>query len=128
MGISRISRKNDVGPAGIAPSAAPEPRTQSTKRIWGKILRVIVRDNNVDQALKVLKRKVQREGVFRQMKRRRFYEKPSERLAREKSEGIRRMRKLKRKQAQREGLVAAPRKKEPLAKKATRHQSSTPQR
>jgi len=87
-----------------------------------------VRDNNVDQALKVLKRKVQREGVFRQMKRRRFYEKPSERLAREKSEGIRRMRKLKRKQAQREGLVAAPRKKEPLAKKATRHQSSTPQR
>ena len=91
-------------------------------------MQVFVRDNNVDQALKVLKRKMQREGVFREMKRRRFYEKPSERLAREKSEGIRRMRKLKRKQAQREGLIAAPRKKQPIAKKATRHRSSTPQR
>ena len=91
-------------------------------------MQVLVRDNNVDQALKVLKRKMQREGVFREMKRRRFYEKPSERLAREKSEGVRRMRKLKRKQAQREGLIAAPRKKEPIAKKATRHRSSTTQR
>ena len=51
-------------------------------------MQVFVRDNNVDQALKVLKRKMQREGVFREMKRRRFYEKPSERLAREKSEGF----------------------------------------
>jgi small subunit ribosomal protein S21 len=74
-------------------------------------LQVFVRDNNVDQALKVLKRRLQREGVFREMKRRRFYEKPSERSAREKSEAIRRMRKLKRKQAQREGLLPAPKKK-----------------
>jgi small subunit ribosomal protein S21 len=59
---------------------------------------------------------MQREGVFREMKRRRFYEKPSERLAREKSEGIRRIRKLKRKQAQREGLIAVPHKKEPASK------------
>ena len=49
-------------------------------------MQVLVRDNNVDQALKVLKRKMQREGVFREMKRRRFYEKPSEKTAREKSE------------------------------------------
>jgi small subunit ribosomal protein S21 len=74
-------------------------------------LQVFVRDNNVDQALKVLKRRLQREGVFREMKRKRFYEKPSERSAREKSEAIRRIRKLKRKQAQREGLIAAPKKK-----------------
>ena len=88
-------------------------------------MRVFVRDNNVDQALKMLKRKMQREGVFREMKRRRFYEKPSERLTREKSEGIRRMRKLKRKQAQREGLIAIPRKKEPATKKTTGHRSTT---
>jgi small subunit ribosomal protein S21 len=88
-------------------------------------LQVFVRDNNVDQALKVLKRKMQREGVFREMRRRRFYEKPSEKLARERSEGIRRMRKLKRKQAQREGLIAAPRKKEPVAKSTIRHRSAT---
>jgi small subunit ribosomal protein S21 len=74
-------------------------------------LQVFVRDNNVDQALKVLKRRMQREGVFREMKRRRFYEKPSERTTREKSEAIRRVRKLKRKQAQREGLAPAPKKK-----------------
>ncbi len=42
-------------------------------------MQVLVRDNNVDQALKVLKRKMQREGVFREMRLRRQYEKPSER-------------------------------------------------
>jgi len=71
-------------------------------------LQVIVRDNNVDQALRVLKKKMQREGVFREMKRRRFYEKPSDRAAREKSEAVRRRRKLARKQAIRDGLIAAP--------------------
>jgi small subunit ribosomal protein S21 len=81
------------------------------------LLQVFVRDNNVDQALRALKKKMQREGVFREMKRRRFYEKPSEKTAREKSEAIRRARKLARKQAQREGLIAAPRKKEPGAGK-----------
>ena len=66
-------------------------------------MQIYVRDNNVEQALKVLKKRMQREGLFREMKRRRFYEKPSERAARERSEAIRRIRKLKRKQAQREG-------------------------
>ena len=74
-------------------------------------LQVLVRDNNVDQALRVLKKKMQREGVFREMKQRRSYEKPSERKTREKSEAIRRARKLARKQAIREGLLAAPPKK-----------------
>jgi small subunit ribosomal protein S21 len=74
-------------------------------------LQVFVRDNNVDQALRVLKKKMQREGVFREMRRRRFYEKPSEQRVREESEAVRRIRKLARKQAQREGLIADPRKK-----------------
>jgi small subunit ribosomal protein S21 len=81
-------------------------------------LRIFVRDNNVDQALRALKRKLQREGVFREMKRRRFYEKPSEMRVREKSEAIRRLRKLARKQAQREGLIADPRKKKAQATRA----------
>lgn len=81
-------------------------------------MQVLVRDNNVDQALRVLKKKMQREGVFREMKQRRFYEKPSERTTREKAEAIRRARKLARKQAQREGLIADPRKKKLLAAKA----------
>jgi small subunit ribosomal protein S21 len=85
------------------------PRPNSRKEYC---LQVFVRDNNVDQALRALKKKLQREGVFREMKRRRFYEKPSERTTREKGEAIRRARKLARKQAQREGLIAAPKKKE----------------
>ncbi len=82
-------------------------------------MQVFVRDNNVDQALRALKKKMQREGVFREMKRRRFYEKPSERTTREKGEAIRRARKLARKQAQREGLIAAPRKKPATAGRGT---------
>ena len=70
-------------------------------------MQVLVRDNNVDQALKVLKKKLQREGVFREMKLHNHYEKPSERRARERAEAVRRARKLARKRAQREGLVAA---------------------
>jgi small subunit ribosomal protein S21 len=76
-----------------------------------KRVQVFVRDNNVDQALRILKRKMQREGVFREMRRRRFYEKPSDKAAREKTEAIRRLRKLARKQAVRDGLIAAPTKK-----------------
>jgi small subunit ribosomal protein S21 len=68
-------------------------------------LQVLVRDNNVDQALKALKKKMQREGLFREMKLRNYYEKPSERRAREKAEAVRRARKLARKRAQREGIL-----------------------
>jgi small subunit ribosomal protein S21 len=74
-------------------------------------LQVLVRDNNIDQALRVLKKKMQREGVFREMKQRRFYEKPSEKATRQKAEAMRRARKLARKQAVREGLIAPPRNK-----------------
>jgi len=68
-------------------------------------VQVLVRDNNVDQALKVLKKKMQREGVFREMKLRGHYEKPSEKRVREKAEAIRRARKLARKKLQREALL-----------------------
>jgi small subunit ribosomal protein S21 len=68
-------------------------------------VQVFVRDNNVDQALKALKRKMQREGIFREMKLHGHYEKPAEKKAREKAEAIRRARKLARKKMQREGLL-----------------------
>ncbi len=73
-------------------------------------MQILVRDNNIDQALRVLKKKLQREGVFREMKARSAYEKPSERRARQKAEAIRRHRKLARKRAQREGLLPSSRK------------------
>ncbi|MFT7106269.1 MAG: small subunit ribosomal protein S21 [Yoonia sp.] len=68
-------------------------------------MQVSVRDNNVDQALRVLKKKLQREGVFREMKLKQHFEKPSVRRAREKAEGISRQRKKARKKAEREGLL-----------------------
>jgi small subunit ribosomal protein S21 len=70
-------------------------------------VQVLVRDNNVDQALRALKKKMQREGIFREMKLRGHYEKPSEKRAREKAEAVRRARKLARKRAQREGSIPA---------------------
>ena len=79
-------------------------RGLSSEKEWDHV-QVVVRDNNVDQALKALKKKMQREGIFREMKLRGHYEKPSEKKAREKAEGIRRARKLARKRAQREGLL-----------------------
>ena len=69
----------------------------------GLSMYVSVRDNNVDQALRVLKKKMQREGMFREMKNRRAYEKPSEKKAREMAESTRRVRKLMRKRLEREG-------------------------
>jgi small subunit ribosomal protein S21 len=63
------------------------------------LVEVSVRDGNIDQALRALKKKMQREGIFREMKMRKHYEKPSERRVRESAESVRRARKLARKQA-----------------------------
>ena len=118
-GTSQLLRPVTTTPARSSSHRLPRPPahfagTQDPPRFAAqreeKPLQVFVRDNNVDQALKVLKRRLQREGVFREMKRKRFYEKPSERTTREKAEAIRRARKLARKQAIREGLIAAPKK------------------
>ncbi|MBB4198049.1 30S ribosomal protein S21 [Rhodoblastus sphagnicola] len=74
-------------------------------------MQVLVRDNNVEQALRVLKKKMQREGLFREMKQRRAYEKPSEKRTREHADAIRRARKQARKKAQYEGLLPKPKRK-----------------
>ena len=67
-----------------------------TKRKYILTIEVTVKDNNIEQALRNLKKRMQREGLFREMKLRKHYEKPSLRRAREKEESIRRSRKLKR--------------------------------
>jgi small subunit ribosomal protein S21 len=83
----------------------PESGFGAPQHAWKEAIevQVLVRENNVDQALRVLKKKMQREGIFREMKLRRNYEKPSERRARERAEAIRRTRKLMRKRMEREG-------------------------
>jgi small subunit ribosomal protein S21 len=104
MGRGRVRKPGLCDPGGPAKIS-----TSRTTNIPGSrtgvrnIVQVIVRDNNVDQALRALKKKMQREGVFREMKLRRAYEKPSERKARERAEAVRRYRKLMRKRMEREG-------------------------
>lgn len=75
------------------------------------MVEIYVRQNNVDQALRALKKKLQNEGVLREMKARKHYEKPSEKRVREKAEAVRRVRKLARKRAQLEGLIPMKKKK-----------------
>ena len=79
-------------------------------------MQVIVRENNIEQALRVLKKKMQREGIFRAIKMKGAFEKPSERRVREMAEAVRRKRKLDRKKLQREGLLPMPKKVEKPAR------------
>jgi small subunit ribosomal protein S21 len=95
--------------SGARPRGAPtHARWQGSQE--DLVVQIFVRDNNVDQALKALKKKMQREGSFREMKRHVHYEKPSEKRARQKAEAVRRARKLARKRMQREGLLPPPKK------------------
>jgi small subunit ribosomal protein S21 len=87
-------KPDDSAPRG------PDDKSDLRRR---PIVQVSVRDNNVDQALRALKKKMQREGVYREMKLRRHFEKPSEKKKREQAEAVRRQRKLARKRALREG-------------------------
>jgi small subunit ribosomal protein S21 len=96
-----MMRSGDDG-AFRAAGALPH-RGSIREEFDGPFMQIIVRDNNVDQALRALKKKLQREGVYREMKLRRHYEKPSEKRARERAAAIRRARKLERKRAEREG-------------------------
>lgn len=97
-GPGRQSRQRRVQPAGPGPT-----RRFGFQKEGIPLVQIVVRDNNVEQALRALKKKMQREGTFREMKRRKFYEKPSEKKARQKAEAVRRARKLIRKKLQREG-------------------------
>lgn len=101
-----------LGGERFCPFAAAPVGSAERERVTGErpLVQIFVRDNNVDQALKALKKKMQREGSFREMKRHVHYEKPSEKRARQQAEAVRRARKLARKRAQREGLIAAPKK------------------
>jgi len=80
------------------------PPISAARREEWIIVQVFVRDNNVDQALRALKKKMQREGIFREMKLRRAYEKPSEKRVRQKAEAVRRARKFARKRMEHQGF------------------------
>ena len=89
---------------GMESGSGPESGETKSGEGESRHMQVTVRDNNIDQALRALKKKLQREGIYREMKLRRFYEKPSERRAREQAAAIRRARKLERKRLERDGI------------------------
>jgi small subunit ribosomal protein S21 len=97
----RMVARQDPSVRDLTPTHSASAHATDRRRLF---VQVLVRDNNVDQALKALKKKMQREGIFREMKLRRHYEKPSERRAREAAEAVRRARKLERKRLEREGF------------------------
>ena len=82
-------------------------------------MRILVRDNNVDQALRFMKKKMQREGLFRELRMKEAFEKPSEKRVRERAEAIRRARKAERKKLQREGVLPMPKPKPRPERKGT---------
>ena len=59
------------------------------------VIKIEVKDNNVDQALRILKRKLQRDGFFKIIKLKNTYEKPSEKKKRIKQENIKRAKKIR---------------------------------
>ena len=62
---------------------------------------IVVRNNNVDQAMRVLKKKLQKEGVLREINSRQYFEKPSAKRARKKAEGIKRYKRAEKKRLER---------------------------
>ena len=58
------------------------------------LIKIEVKDNNVEQAMRIFKRKLQRDGFFRIIKLKNTYEKPSERKKRIHQENIKRVKKL----------------------------------
>lgn len=72
--------------------SSPQERTVSSES-GVKFLEIQVLDNNVEKAIRVLKRKLQQEGLFREMKQRKYYEKPSVKRKRKEKEAQRRLRK-----------------------------------
>ena len=59
------------------------------------VIKIEVKDNNVEQALRILKRKLQKDGFFKIIKLKNTYEKPSEKKKRIKQENIKRVKKIR---------------------------------
>lgn len=79
-------RAADAAPVVMAVVSVPDGREITT-------LTIIVHGNDIEKALRDLKRTVQRDGILKEIKKRRFYEKPSVKKKRKQMEAERRRRK-----------------------------------
>ncbi len=68
------------------------------------MVEITIRNNDGEQGLRGLKKKLQREGIYKELKRRKNYEKHSDIRARNENEAVRRHRKLVRKRRDRDGF------------------------
>ena len=64
---------------------------------------VVVKNGNVDRAMRTLRKKLQKEGLLKELKQRQYFEKPSAKKARKKAEGIKRYQRNLRKKMERLG-------------------------
>ena len=75
---------------------AGRTRVPRERLVGHALLAIHVKNNDVDFALRLLKKQMQKSGLIRELRRRRQYEKPSERRRRQKRDGIRNTRKRER--------------------------------
>ena len=62
-------------------------------------MQIVVKNGNVERAMRTLKKKLQKEGLLKELKQKQYFEKPSAKKARKKAEGVKRyQRNLKKKQ------------------------------
>ena len=66
-------------------------------------MQVVVKNGNVERAMRTLKKKLQKEGLLKELKQKQYFEKPSEKKARKKAEGIKRYQRNLKKKMERVG-------------------------
>ena len=66
-------------------------------------MQVVVKNGNVERAMRTLKKKIQKEGLLRELKQKQYFEKPSAKRARKKAEGIKRYQRNLKKKMERVG-------------------------
>ena len=66
-------------------------------------MQVVVKNSNVERAMRTLKKKLQKEGLLRELKQKQYFEKPSVKKARKKAEGIKRYQRNERKKMEQRG-------------------------
>ncbi len=66
-------------------------------------MQVVVKNGNVERAMRTLKKKIQKEGLLRELKQKQYFEKPSAKKARKKAEGIKRYQRNLKKKMERVG-------------------------
>jgi small subunit ribosomal protein S21 len=102
-GSSFTGRVGASGTSGLGSSSFGSASKDGVKEKLGAM--EVVVDHNIEKAIKVLKRKMIKEGTFRELKSRRYYEKPSDKKKRKEKESVKKVRKEKARSKKNQGLL-----------------------